>query len=1344
MLIGRPARTLSVLVALSALTVTGAQAAPREPDAPPSTPSAAPSAGRPTLPPGTDEVVEAPAVEDLTTEIPVDERDSTLGDGWESSTDQAWTLSGDPSGLHVLVADAADGYAWRTVATLAQPGIETDRWIGNACLTESGDRLVVAYAPRSFTNEPELFLQGAWTAVVDLAAGAVTELPVRGSLEYFTPSCGHEEDAVLTVSGGEEIDATRLVGVDAETAQVAAPVEVDGQVTSAVPTDAGLVAAVGTQVARIDGSGHVTPLASARSVPYALTTDGDGGVVFLEHDGTTATVRRLDAGRVTTPRPRTEATALAKGPLSDVGVTRTPRGQVLLTGSAKATRTLPGPVRLAAVPKDAEVSVGGEVVVDLTSDRVAVAASGGVVDATAPLSTVETRITSLMTGRTAVVDAVTEDTAPAAEAELPVEAGSDPAVDRPSSSPASRGLERTATPTGTAAQATLAAGSDPTGIHDTVDVGRGCSVPRNSVNNQTVQPKPRQVEWAVNHAVKGALTVQRPANWKNLQMPAYTPQGMFPSIPLHGGGEVPSQILLGILAQESNLWQANGYVVPGVAGSPLIGNYYGIDIRSDDPDVLWNPNFAAVDCGYGVSQVTDGMRLADTGMPGGRSWNQQRAIALDFAANVAAGLQILQEKWNQTYDAGMKLNDGNPAKIENWFYAVWAYNSGFYPEADKFTQERNGAWGVGWSNNPINPSYDPARGFFHQYASDAAKPQRWPYPEKVIGFAAFPPTLLESPGQLVGAYRGAWWNTESLRLGAKPPIETFCQVAVNDCNPVYIKGNGNGAYGACFHKNSVGQYDGRCWYNKAVVWRTNCATQCGNAFQRFPIGYAYQEDGTAYPPVCGPTGLPSNALVIDDLPAGTPPVRSGCSSPVASAGTFQFTFSSGSDPTEFPSKMDLHQLGAGYGAHFWFGHTRTKEVRGGSMEFTGTWTLDRPLDQWARVLVHVPDHGAHTQEATYLVDTGVGEPKRRSILQRIERNGWVSLGVFDVNGVPEVSLSTETEHGDTVDAQGNAVTPTKNEDIAFDAVAFVPLAQRPRDIVVALGDSYSSGEGTDSYYTETDSFGTDPRYRNACHRSPLTWSRMATLPGSSQTIGQRADALDPTLDYHLLACSGAKTNQVMTDGQYQSLSQLDRGFIDENTTRVTISIGGNDAGFSKIAGVCALDVLGCHQEDPLLGGKSLWATKVEEDIVDVVGPKVTATLLAIRERGPEAEVLLMGYPKLFSSNICLDPASIFLGSGEVDWLNDVTVLLNDTMNAAVDEANDQAGEDFATFASPVEAFQANGICGEDPAFINSLSLDKSEGEEGGPRLAAKAVHPSPEGFVAYAGVATAALAQMAR
>src|SRR5690606_39687365 len=93
------------------------------------------------------------------------------------------------------------------------------------------------------------------------------------------------------------------------------------------------------------------------------------------------------------------------------------------------------------------------------------------------------------------------------------------------------------------------------------------------------------------------------------------------------------------------------------------------------------------------------MRLPGRDQPT-KSQLAQEAVAIDYTANIAAGVQILSEKWDQTYNAGMKVNDGHPRYIENWFYALWAYNSGFY------TSDPDGGTahtGLGWTNNPADP-----------------------------------------------------------------------------------------------------------------------------------------------------------------------------------------------------------------------------------------------------------------------------------------------------------------------------------------------------------------------------------------------------------------------------------------------------------------------------------------------------------------------------------------------------------------------------------------------------------------------------------------------------------------
>lgn len=129
-----------------------------------------------------------PGPAELPEAVPAGDRAEKLGSGYRTSDDLAWTTSGDATGFHVMVAAAEDGYHWRTAATLSEPGFDTDTWIGNACLTASGKRAAVTYAPRTFTNKPALLTRGAFTAVVDLTTGAVTKLPVQSSLSYFSPA----------------------------------------------------------------------------------------------------------------------------------------------------------------------------------------------------------------------------------------------------------------------------------------------------------------------------------------------------------------------------------------------------------------------------------------------------------------------------------------------------------------------------------------------------------------------------------------------------------------------------------------------------------------------------------------------------------------------------------------------------------------------------------------------------------------------------------------------------------------------------------------------------------------------------------------------------------------------------------------------------------------------------------------------------------------------------------------------------------------------------------------------------------------------------------------------------
>lgn len=361
----------------------------------------------------------------------------------------------------------------------------------------------------------------------------------------------------------------------------------------------------------------------------------------------------------------------------------------------------------------------------------------------------------------------------------------------------------------------------------------------------------------------------------------------------------------------------------------------------------------------------------------------------------------------------------------------------------------------------------------------------------------------------------------------------------------------------------------------------------------------------------------------------TAPSAATCNQTWTDQGSFALTFnkitsSCGcSRPIDYPGKIDFHQAGVGFGGHIWFTHT--EPLPDAADTVVGTWTPPA-LNGWARVLVHIPDNGDTTQQAPYTVRTGVAT-ETRHVNTHISANEWVSLGAFQFSsagGPQHVSLTNATLDGD-----GSA-------DIAWDAVAFQPLSAKPANVVVQMGDSYSSGEGDEPYLPGTDigpNAGlvtqTSPEETwNACHRSQGSWIRKTVLPGESATIGAQADSFNDSLDYHSTACSGALAWEMDpalgsapswgTNGEFHEVQQLSAGYLDGTTTLVTLTLGGNDVGFSSILQDCLLT--SCPSQ-----------STVDSD-VDAAIPKIETVIQDISAQAPNAKIVLLGYPRLFDPN----------------------------------------------------------------------------------------------------------------
>lgn len=116
------------------------------------------------------------------------------------------------------------------------------------------------------------------------------------------------------------------------------------------------------------------------------------------------------------------------------------------------------------------------------------------------------------------------------------------------------------------------------------------------------------------------------------------------------------------------------------------------------------------DFGYGIMQITSGMSGAYGDPSGDIDPATQSRIASDAQYNIAYGAMMLASKWNATPVVGNR----DPASIEDWYYALWAYN------------------GWGWQNNPNNPR-------FTRHGTPVTDPQSFPYQDRVLYLVAHPP-----------------------------------------------------------------------------------------------------------------------------------------------------------------------------------------------------------------------------------------------------------------------------------------------------------------------------------------------------------------------------------------------------------------------------------------------------------------------------------------------------------------------------------------------------------------------------------------------------------------------------
>lgn len=273
---------------------------------------------------------------------------------------------------------------------------------------------------------------------------------------------------------------------------------------------------------------------------------------------------------------------------------------------------------------------------------------------------------------------------------------------------------------------------------------------------------------------------------------------------------------------------------------------------------------------------------------------------------------------------------------------------------------------------------------------------------------------------------------------------------------------------------------------------------------------------------------------------------------------------------------------------------------------------------------------------------------------------------------------------------------------------------------VALGDSFSSGEGVPPFETATDITGV-----NTCHRSTGAYARL--IAGTSPKI--------PSLGSNgFRACSGAVTTNVTDLEQWNESIQLD-WWPDTTTQLVTLTIGGNDIGFADFASACVFST--CDV------GSTAYTNSLGK-INNTLPGALEATYKRILAYAPNAKIYVLGYPQVIankSTSDGVDGRCLYMKDGNTNWgdaraARDIVTKLNTKISAAVTNVRAlDAGNTRLTYV-PMDAagspFAGHEVCGSDSTswFQN---IDQATGNP------AYVFHPNSLGQQGYVSVASTAI-----
>lgn len=276
---------------------------------------------------------------------------------------------------------------------------------------------------------------------------------------------------------------------------------------------------------------------------------------------------------------------------------------------------------------------------------------------------------------------------------------------------------------------------------------------------------------------------------------------------------------------------------------------------------------------------------------------------------------------------------------------------------------------------------------------------------------------------------------------------------------------------------------------------------------------------------------------------------------------------------------------------------------------------------------------------------------------------------------------------------------------------------------VALGDSFSSGEGTGTYDPASNSSS------NQCHRSGLAYGPLL-----------KRDSEHRQGSFSFVACSGAVTRDLYNASVLNPSEGPQLNVLQRRTRKVSLTIGGNDVAFGQVAKSCVESTItpkrfGCRTDVAL---NALINARLSDLAGTSTGPTATVPvkkiLTDIHAKSPRAKIYLAGYPELFGSSRVHATSDQTAPSGrscvvipsfggrvdyaDTQWINAKTRQLNRVLSQAVRQAKGMGID--ATFVS-ASSFNTHGLCDSKASWVNPVLV------AGGKTILAESLHPTAVG-----------------